>query len=163
MNFRRHLNDWEIENFCHLLLQLGSTHINQSQKDLLVWTTSKDMKFSVNNCYNLPRKRTSQWETNWPWKVIWRNKPPVKVACFGWTAAWEACLTQNNLQRGFSLGNRCYLCEEEVETVNHLLLHCRFARQCSEFPFSICGSHGSCLRVLALYWGAGSIKGQIKL
>lgn len=57
-----------------------------------------------------------------------------------WTAAWEACLTQNNLQkRGFVFCSRCYLCEEELETTIHLLLHCRYARQCQELFFNLCG------------------------
>ena len=45
-----------------------------------------------------------------------------------WIALNESCLTQNNLnRRGFQLVNRCYLCMENEETVNHLFLHCPVA------------------------------------
>lgn len=87
-------------------------------------------------------------DTSWPWKGIWRTKAPIKTVCFGWIETWRTFLTQDNLQKkSFALGNRCYLCEEELETVNHLLMHCRIARQCWEFFFSIVRSLGSCLRV----------------
>lgn len=42
-------------------------------------------------------------------------------------------LTQNSLQkRGFMLCSRCYLSEEERESVEHLFLHCRVSRLCWE-------------------------------
>lgn len=47
--------------------------------------------------------QNSQGVPNWPWKMIWKTKAPVKAACFGWLAARDACLTQNKLQRGFPL------------------------------------------------------------
>lgn len=60
-------------------------------------------------------KQSGQWDNSWPWKMIWKTKAPVKVACFGWVTTWEACLTQNNLQkRGFNL---CNLCQEDQETL----------------------------------------------
>lgn len=35
------------------------------------------------------------------------------------------CLTQDNLQKGrIILSNRCYMCEEELETANQLLIYC---------------------------------------
>ena len=58
-------------------------------------------------------------------------------------------MTLNQLKkRGRSLANRCYLCEEEEETLNHLLVHCSKARMLWElilaivwfgwvFPFSV--------------------------
>ena len=50
---------------------------------------------------------------------------PPKVAFFAWEASWGKVLTLELLQRrGFSLANRCFLCLSEVETVDHLLLHC---------------------------------------
>ncbi|KAK4346065.1 hypothetical protein RND71_036241 [Anisodus tanguticus] len=85
-------------------------------------------------CYYIRIARKFQ---NWPWKMIWKIKAPVKATCFGWLAArtyfgWlaarDACLIQNKLQRrNFPLCTRCYFCKNE-ETVEHLFLHCRFSR-----------------------------------
>ena len=50
---------------------------------------------------------------------------PPKVAFFAWEASWGKVLTLEQLQRrGYSLTNRCFLCLSEVETVDHLFLHC---------------------------------------
>ncbi|WMV14611.1 hypothetical protein MTR67_007996 [Solanum verrucosum] len=60
----------------------------------------------------------------------------LKLLLIGSIAAWGACLSRDNLQKkGFALSNICYLCEEELETVNHIPMHCRIARQCWEFLF----------------------------
>lgn len=99
VSFRRNLNDWEIVDFCQLLLQLESTHIDQNKVDSLVWKESKDRKFTVRNCYSLLMKQAGHSDTSWPWKVISKTKAPINAACLGWIAAREACLTQSNLQK----------------------------------------------------------------
>lgn len=65
---------------------------------------------------------------SWPWKLIWRTRAPLKVTCFCWTALQDACLTQDNLRkRSFQIANRCYMCQNNEETNNHLFLHCPVA------------------------------------
>lgn len=52
----------------------------------------------------------------------------------------EACLTQHKLQiRGFSLCSRCYVCNIEQETAEHLFLQCTLARQCWELFLTVMG------------------------
>ena len=47
---------------------------------------------------------------------------------FLWTADWDGILTIDNLvKRNLSLVNWCCLCCCDGETVDHLLLHCKFA------------------------------------
>lgn len=78
---------------------------------------------SVRNCYHM-LDSSINWVL-WPWDKIWRNKAPLKVSCFSWIAAKEACFTQSNLQkRRIQLCSRCPLCEEHSEEVFHLFLHC---------------------------------------
>lgn len=123
-----------------MMQQLETVHIDTNKRDSLVWKKSKDKKFYVNNCCKLLMRQTCYWEHNWPWKMIWKTKSPAKVAVFGWIVTWGVCLTQENLQRrGFLLANRCYLCEEDQESVEHLFLHCRISRQCWDLFLSICG------------------------
>ena len=50
---------------------------------------------------------------------------PTKVGFFAWEASWGRILTLDQIKRrSITLANRCFLCEEEEETVEHLLLNC---------------------------------------
>ena len=40
-----------------------------------------------------------------------------------------------------TLDHRCFLCEEEEETIGHLLLHCHSARQLWDIFLEIVGIH----------------------
>ena len=53
----------------------------------------------------------------------------TKVGFFAWEASWGKVLTLDQLKhRGRVLVNRCFLCQEEEEIVEHLLVHCPRAR-----------------------------------
>ena len=65
---------------------------------------------------------------------------PLMVGFFAWEASWGKVMTLDQLKkRGRSLANRCYLCEEEEETLNHLLVHCSKARMLWELILAIVG------------------------
>ena len=54
---------------------------------------------------------------------------PTRVGFFAWKASWGKVLTLDQLKkRGRALANRCFLCGEEEETMNHLLIHCSKAK-----------------------------------
>lgn len=97
--FRGNLDDQEVGDFCHLLQQIESASIDQSKMDTMSWSISKDKTFSVKSCNSMIVKEPNHTDANWPWKMIWKSKAPVKLACFKWIAIWEACLTRDNLQR----------------------------------------------------------------
>ena len=49
-------------------------------------------------------------------------------------------LTLDQLKRrGMTLANRCFMCEEEEETIDHLLIHCKFAKMLWDLLLSIVG------------------------
>ena len=45
----------------------------------------------------------------------------------------------NLKRRGMTVANRCFLCEEDEKTINHLLIHCRSAKMGWDCLFSIGG------------------------
>ena len=64
----------------------------------------------------------------------------LKICFLTWEVIWEFFLTLYQLQkRGLPLANRCYLCHEKEEMVDHLLLHCVKTRSLWELLFSLYG------------------------
>ena len=41
-------------------------------------------------------------------------------------------------RRGMTFANRCFMCEEEEETIDHLLIHCKSAKMLWDFFFINC-------------------------
>ncbi|CAN1778793.1 Putative ribonuclease H protein At1g65750 [Linum perenne] len=65
---------------------------------------------------------------HFPKDTIWRAAAPSKIQCFCWMVFFKRIATIDNLQRrGMQLANRCVLCGGDLETVDHLLLHCDFS------------------------------------
>ncbi|WMV52845.1 hypothetical protein MTR67_046230 [Solanum verrucosum] len=75
------------------------------------------------------RRNNSQVNTEVrTWKLIWKVKIPLKVACFDWLVVRQARLTHEVLQgRGFLDLLKVYSCNREAEVDNHLFLHCKAA------------------------------------
>ena len=49
-------------------------------------------------------------------------------------------LTLDQLKRrGMTFAKRCFMCEEEEETIDHLLIHCTFAKMLWDLLLSIVG------------------------
>ena len=111
--------------------------MQREEEDKVIWTASKCGAFSVKSLYSILEPRVSPLFPN---GSIWRVSVPTKVAFFAWEASWGKVLTLEQLQRrGYSLTNRCFLCLSEVETVDHLLLHCVKTRVLWNLLFSLFG------------------------
>ena len=64
------------------------------------------------------------------WKLIWRSWAPPKVKFFHWLACQDRCWTAERLaRRGLQHHPRCLLCDQEPETIGHLMLTCPFTKQ----------------------------------
>ena len=60
---------------------------------------------------------------HFPVKGIWVPNAPSKSAFYAWEAAWGKGLTLDKFQRReWQFPNRCYLCGQVEEIVNHLLV-----------------------------------------
>nr|XP_033510409.1 uncharacterized protein LOC104090014 isoform X2 [Nicotiana tomentosiformis] len=136
--FRRNLQDWEVNSLLTMLSSLGH-NIEDQQPDKLIWGNSKRGKYTVKEGY-IHLCDQNPIIDNWPWKHIWRTKVSTKVTCFTWLSLNGACVTQGNLiKRNITLVNRCYMCQQQSESVNHLFLHCSVAKEIWNFFYTIFG------------------------
>ena len=93
--------------------------------------------FTVSAYYHLLIGHSEQ---SFPWKSIWKQKIPSRVAFFVWTAALRKCLTIDNLRkRKVCILDWCYMCKCNSESVNHLFLHCPVASELWDMVFGLFG------------------------
>ena len=134
-----------MENFLHVI---QSWRVVSNREDMLYFKGSNFGNYSVKLMYEVLNHPTS---SSMPFLglSIWNPLVPLKVGFFAWEASWGKVLMLDQLKRrGRPLANRCYLCEKEGEALDHLLVHCQWARMLWElilvivgigwvFPFSV--------------------------
>ena len=65
------------------------------------------------------------YRSKWWHIVIWKVKVPQKLKCFMWLSIRHKILTWYLLQqRGFHGPSRCILCEEALQSTEHLFCEC---------------------------------------
>lgn len=63
-------------------------------------------------------------------KQIWKASAPPRVKYFFWLAFHERCWTADRRHRhGLQDSGVCIFCDQEPETIDHLLLNCVFSRE----------------------------------
>jgi hypothetical protein len=71
------------------------------------------------------------------WELIWKTWSPPKCKFFLWLADLGRCWTADRLQKtGLSHPDKCVLCDQDQETIDHILVGCVFARS---FWFQLLG------------------------
>ena len=89
------------------------------------WTTSG--VYSAKSCYKA-LFAGSMIEPSW--KLTWKSWAPLRVKISLWLAFQERCWTADRLARcGLAHAPLCLLCDQEPETMEHLLAGCAFSRQ----------------------------------
>ena len=98
-------------------------HILHDQKfhptgvDKLSLQNVKDRGFSVKSMY---KGVDVSSPFVFPHRIVWNPVVPPKIGVFAWEAAWGKVLTLDQLKRrGMSFANRCFMCEEEEENIDH--------------------------------------------
>ena len=121
-----------------LLQFLHKRKIRSYQEDQLPMKGAKVADFSARLMY---RKLVHSPPITFPSRSIWNPIVPPKIGFFAWEASWGKVLTFDQLKRrGVTFANRCFLCEEEEESIDHLLIHCPKAKMLWELFLAVVGS-----------------------
>jgi len=96
-------------------------------EDVHIWRLSNSGQYSAKSAYE-GFFMGSTWFG--PYERIWRTWAPPKCHFFLWLVTHNRCWTTDRLGRcGLPHHEQCPLCDQEDETINHLLVSCAFARQ----------------------------------
>lgn len=121
-HFIRLLHDWEVEEV-ERFLQLKEFHF---QEDILLSKKTEDGCFSVKT---FTRFWTIQLQFLSLFDSLGTPRSPLRQGFFAQEASRDRVLILDQLiQRGRHLAHRCFLNEEDEETMEHLLEHCLKAR-----------------------------------
>ena len=79
------------------------------------------------------------------WKKLWKLSIPPKVTNFMWRTLWGVLPTADALRsRMVQMDPTCPVCLQERESIHHLFLRCRLAKECWILtPLPIPGVHDS--------------------
>ena len=135
--FLRPLNDWEIEEVARFFHSLQEVFNCPSGEDRLLLKNDKGKGFSVKRMY---KSLDPSPAIDFPYRLIWNPIVPPKIGGFAWEATWGKVLTIDQLKRrGMTLVNRCFMCEDDEENIDHLLIHCKTAKMLWNLFLSIFG------------------------
>ena len=129
--FLRLLNNWEIEEVERFLQTLCDQNFCPSGEDKLLSKDVKEKWFPVKIMY---KGLDPSSAIDFPYRFVWNPVVPPKKGFFAWEGTWVKVLTLDQLKcRGMTFANRCFLCEEDGETIENLLIQCKSAKCCRIF------------------------------
>jgi len=125
-DIQRNLSLAEIEQYLQLWEVIDSFQL-QNSNDQHVWNFSSNGLYTSKSAYRAFFIGAESFE---PWKRIWKSWAAPKCKVFVWLAINNKCWTADRLKkRGLDHPENCVLCDQEDETVQHILSNCVFTRQ----------------------------------
>ena len=132
--FLRSLDDWEIEEVERFFPTLQKQNFSSSGEDKLLLKDVRDEVLSVKLMY---KGIDPSPVIEFSYRLVWNPTMLPKIGFFACEASWCKVLTLDQLKR---LANKCFLCEEDEETIEHLLIHCKKAKTLWDIFLSIVGT-----------------------
>ena len=106
---------------------LSNFQLQPEMEDKHIWRFSANGQYSAKTAYEGFFLGATVFR---PWEKIWKTWAPAKCSFFMWLVAHNKCWTADRLaKRGLPHPDRCPMCDQESETINHLLIGCSFARE----------------------------------
>ncbi|GJM91593.1 hypothetical protein PR202_ga07980 [Eleusine coracana subsp. coracana] len=119
----------QVIQLCNIISDI---HLQIGVQDKHIWRLSSSGQYTAQSAYETLFQGSTSFG---PWERIWRSWAPSKCRFFLWLVAHNRCWMADRLaKRNMPRPALCLLCDQEEETINHLLTTCVFARQ---FWFSL--------------------------
>ena len=119
------------------MARLQGKRVIEDVEDMVSWTETKSGKFSIKSLYFALE---AGCPSLFPSSYIWNVCVQPKISLFAWEATWGKALTMDIVRkRGWALANKCFMCLEEEETIDHLRLHCSKTRVLWDLLFTLFG------------------------
>ncbi|BFG40875.1 hypothetical protein CerSpe_271490 [Prunus speciosa] len=151
------LHQWTLQRIVHLLDQDSINSIlclpigNVSHPDRIVWPWCANGLYSAKSGYHLIHAlrnvsmsnggQSSHCVNPLVWKEIWKIVTLPKIRVFCWRIVSKALATRLNLcKRRVNVNPICPLCNDQVESKEHLLFLCpwvKMVRFCSTFNYRV--------------------------
>ena len=119
------------------ILKISLSH--NLPEDSLIWLGNKKGTFKVKRAYYVAKElveigtvgeSSSNHQASPFWKKIWQLNVPPKVKIFAWRVCLDGLPTMLNLRRrGLNTAGFCQVCDKDLESISHALLHCNHAKQ----------------------------------
>jgi hypothetical protein len=108
-------------------IELDQVVLQPDIPDEQTWRLSPTGQFSTKSAYVAMFQGAIPFE---PTERVWKTWAPSKCKFFIWLVEHNRCWTADKFEkRGLDHPKQCPLCDQQLETINHLLVSCIFARQ----------------------------------
>ena len=109
--------------------------IKAGSEDTMMWLGLKKGNLLVKSFYSsLASRRVEPF----PHDIVWNSWVLVRISFFVWEATWARILPLGQLKRkGRRIPNRCYVCKEDEEMGDRLLLHYKKACNLWQLVFDL--------------------------
>jgi hypothetical protein len=120
------LTDVVIKEFLLVWDLIQGVHLQTGVPDVHLWLPCATGLYSSKTAYNRFWTDTTSFESA---KRLWKSWAPPRFKFFIWLASLNRCWAADRLaQRGMVRHDKCLFCNQQEETVQHILLSCVFSR-----------------------------------
>ncbi|XP_074287809.1 uncharacterized protein LOC141612961 [Silene latifolia] len=131
LQWRRRMFQWELPLLDSLLVLIEDFRPLKEGEDRHIWSFGKEGVFNLRSFmeafYNLKYGEVEQK----PWfRLVWQGLAPPRYELILWAILWKRVNTKDRVMRWKPMVEdemNCVFCGVELETVNHLVLHCKFS------------------------------------
>lgn len=107
--------------------QMDNVELLQNVPDILRWKLTQSGTYNNKSAYDVFFLDSTRFG---PWKRIWKTWAPMPFHFFIWLAINNRCQTADRLaKRGLPHSDVCTLCDQDEESISHILISYVFTQQ----------------------------------